>query len=67
MIKNSNRPLLKKIIVLALPVMLSNMLQGAITVIDTIMIGRLGPIPIAAVGMGNTLRLFLLILVRFWE
>ena len=43
--------------------MLSNMLQGALTVIDTIMIGRLGPIPIAAVGMGNTLRLFLLILV----
>ena len=43
--------------------MLSNMLQASITVIDTIMIGRLGPIPIAAVGMGNTLRLFLLILI----
>lgn len=63
MIKNIHPTLLKKIIVLALPVMLSNLLQGAITVIDTIMIGRLGPIPIAAVGMGNTLRLFLLILV----
>ena len=46
---------LKKITLLSLPVMLSNMLQGALTVIDTIMIGRLGPIPIAAVGMGNTL------------
>lgn len=53
--------LLKKIGILALPVMLSNLLQTLITVIDTIMIGQLGPIPIAAVGMGNTLRLFILI------
>lgn len=60
---NIDRSLLKKITLLSLPVMLSNMLQGALTVIDTIMIGRLGPISIAAVGMGNTLRLFLLILV----
>jgi len=43
--------------------MLSNMLQASMAVIDTIMIGQLGPIPIAAVGMGNTLRLFLLILI----
>ena len=27
------------------------------------LIGQLGPIPIAAVGMGNTLRLFLLIMI----
>lgn len=58
-----NISLLKKIGWLSLPVMLSNMLQAAIAVIDTIMIGRLGPISIAAVGMGNTLRLFLLIMV----
>lgn len=43
--------------------MLSNMLQASIAVIDTLMIGQLGPIPIAAVGMGNTLRLFLLIMI----
>ncbi len=58
-----NLALLKKIGILAVPVMLSNMLQASIAVIDTIMIGRLGPIPIAAVGMGNTLRLFLLIMI----
>jgi len=39
------------------------MLQASIAVIDTVMIGQLGPIPIAAVGMGNTLRLFLLIMI----
>lgn len=55
--------MLKKISILAVPVMLSNMLQASIAVIDTIMIGQLGPIPIAAVGMGNTLRLFLLIMI----
>ena len=43
--------------------MLSNLLQTSITAVDTLMIGRLGPIPIAAVGMGNTLRMFLLITV----
>ena len=37
--------LLKKIGILALPVMLSNLLQTLITVIDTVMIGQLGPIP----------------------
>ena len=56
-----NPTLLKKIGILALPVMLSNLLQTLITVIDTIMIGQLGPISIAAVGMANTLRLFILI------
>ena len=43
--------------------MLSNLLQASISVVDTLMIGRLGPLPIAAVGMGNTLRFFLLITV----
>lgn len=42
--------------------MLTNLLQASIAVIDTIMIGQLGPIPIAAVGMGNSLRLFILIM-----
>ena len=55
--------LLRKVAILAFPVMLSNLLQASISVIDTLMIGRLGPLPIAAVGMGNTLRFFLLITV----
>lgn len=48
---------------LAFPAMLTNFLQTAITVVDTLLIGRLGPIPIAAAGMGNILRFFLLITV----
>lgn len=55
--------LLKKISFLALPVMLSNLLQTTVTAIDTLMIGQLGPIPIAAVGLANTVRFFILIAV----
>ncbi|MBX2874315.1 MAG: MATE family efflux transporter [Saprospiraceae bacterium] len=55
--------LLKYIWRLSIPVLLTNLLQTSVTVIDTIMVGRLGPLAIAAVGMGNTLRLMLLIAV----
>lgn len=48
---------------LSLPVLLTNLLQTSVTVIDTYMVGRLGPLAIAAVGMSNTLRLMLLITV----
>ena len=48
---------------LSLPVLLTNLLQTSVTVIDTYMVGRLGPLAIAAVGMSNTLRLMLLIAV----
>ncbi|MDW3652881.1 MAG: MATE family efflux transporter [Bacteroidia bacterium] len=53
---------MSKIWVLALPVLLSNLLQTSVTVVDTFMVGQLGPVPIAAVGMGNTIRMLLLIL-----
>lgn len=53
---------MSKIWVLALPVLLSNLLQTLVTVIDTYMVGQLGPVSIAAVGMGNTIRILLLIL-----
>jgi len=56
-----NKTLLKKISKLAIPVMLSNLLQTVIAAIDMIMIGQLGSIQIAAVGLANTLRLFILI------
>lgn len=61
---NSIQPtLLKKIGLLSLPVMLSNLLQTIIPAVDIFMIGQLGPIAISAVGLGNTLRLFFLIML----
>ncbi len=56
-----DKAILKKIGKLAIPVMLSNLLQTVIAAVDMIMVGQLGPIEIASVGLANTLRLFILI------
>ncbi len=56
-------PLFRQVWTLALPVVLTNLLQTSVNVIDTFMVGRLGPIPIAAVGMGNAIRMLILILL----
>ncbi|MEM7118959.1 MAG: MATE family efflux transporter [Chloroflexota bacterium] len=58
-----NRTLLRKIFKLALPVMLTNLLQSLVGVIDTFMIGRLGELEIAAAGMSNLVRILFLIMV----
>lgn len=52
-----------KIIKLAFPVMLANLLQTTILIADTFMIGRLGPVSIAAVGLSNSIRFFIFIAV----
>ncbi|MCQ2597171.1 MAG: MATE family efflux transporter [Treponema sp.] len=41
------------LIAIAVPVMMQNLLQTFVNMLDTIMIGRLGSIEIAAVGLGN--------------
>ena len=38
-------------------------MQSFVQIIDTLMVGRLGPEEIAAIGLGNTLRMFVFILV----
>lgn len=58
-----DKSLLKQITFLSFPVLLSNLLQTMVTVIDTIMVGRLGPIEIAAIGLGNTVRILLFVTV----
>ena len=54
---------LKQVGRLALPVMLSNLLQSFVNVIDVFMVGRLGPIAIAAVGMSTAIRMLVLVLL----
>lgn len=41
------------LIAIAVPIMLQNLLQNFVNMLDTIMIGRLGSVEIAAVGLGN--------------
>lgn len=43
----------KSLIAIAIPIMLQNLLQTFINMLDTIMVGQLGSVEIAAVGLGN--------------
>lgn len=55
--------LLKEVWRLALPVMLTNLLQSLVDVIDVFMVGRLGPLAIAAVGMSTAIRMLILVMM----
>jgi len=48
---------------LALPVILTNLLQSLVDVIDVLMVGRIGPIAIAAVGMSSAIRMLILVML----
>ena len=48
---------------LAWPVIATNLLQSILNVVDVLMVGRLGPISIAAIGMSNVIRFLVLVLV----
>jgi putative MATE family efflux protein len=54
-------PLLGTVWRLALPVILSNVLISLVNVVDIFMVGRLGPLEIAAVGMATSVRMLVLI------
>ncbi len=57
------KDLLLQVTRLALPVILTNLLQSLVDVIDVFMVGRLGPIAIAAVGMSSALRMLILVMM----
>jgi putative MATE family efflux protein len=46
---------------LSLPVIVANVLQSLVNVADVFLAGRLGPIEIAAVGMGTSVRMLVLV------
>lgn len=54
----------KTLFVIALPIVAQNFLQSLVNIIDTIMVGQLGAVEIAAVGLGNQV-FFLLIMILF--
>lgn len=56
-----NASVLKDVWRLALPVLLTNLLQTSVNVIDVFMVGRLGPFEIAAIGMSQVIRMLLLV------
>jgi putative MATE family efflux protein len=57
------RALIRQVWRLALPVILTNLLQSLVNVVDVFMAGRLGPIAIAAVGMSSAIRMLVLVML----
>jgi putative MATE family efflux protein len=57
-------PFYKRLALLAAPVIVQNFLQSFVNILDTIMVGRLGSVSIAAAGLGNQV-FFLLMSVLF--
>lgn len=53
-----DKPFYKSLFFLAVPVILQNMVNSFINILDTIMVGKLGEVAIAAVGLGNQVFFF---------
>ena len=54
-----DRAFFKLMIALAVPIMLQQALSSVLYLLDNVMVGRLGDVPIAAVGVGNQLTFLL--------
>jgi putative MATE family efflux protein len=59
----SDKDFYKKLFAIAIPIMLQNLVNSFVNVLDTVMIGRLGTVEIAAVGLGNNVFFFYMILL----
>lgn len=49
----------KSLFVIALPIILQNLIQSTVNMLDTLMVGQLGSVEIAAVGLGNQIYILL--------
>jgi putative MATE family efflux protein len=49
----------KSLFVIALPIILQNLMQSTVNMLDTLMVGQLGSVEIAAVGLGNQIYMLL--------
>jgi putative MATE family efflux protein len=54
----------RKLTALSLPIMLQNLLASSLSFIDTLMIGQLGEVQLAAVGLAN--QMFFLVILLFF-
>ncbi|MEM7033790.1 MAG: MATE family efflux transporter [Chloroflexota bacterium] len=63
LLQPETRSLLQRVWRLALPVLLTNLLQSFVSVVDVYMVGRLGPIAIAAIGMSTAIQFLVLVMV----
>ena len=59
-----DKAFIKKLGLLALPIMLNDILNSSVNLLDAVMIGRLGDAPLTAVGLANQI-FFLFIVISF--
>ncbi|MDR2158819.1 MAG: MATE family efflux transporter [Treponema sp.] len=59
-----DRQFYRNLFAIAVPVMLQNLINAFVNMVDTVMVGRLGTVEIAAVGLGNQV-VFLYTLILF--
>jgi putative MATE family efflux protein len=59
-----DRQFYRNLFAIAVPIMFQNLINAFVNMVDTVMIGRLGTVEIAAVGLGNQV-FFLYILILF--
>jgi putative MATE family efflux protein len=59
----NDREFYKTLFAIAVPIMLQNLINSLVNVLDTVMIGRLGTVEIAAVGLGNNVFFFYMIIL----
>jgi putative MATE family efflux protein len=59
----SDKDFYKNLFAIAIPIMLQNLINSFVNVLDTVMIGRLGTVEIAAVGLGNNVFFFYMIIL----
>ncbi|GHU49422.1 MATE family efflux transporter [Spirochaetia bacterium] len=57
----SDKAFYKSLFIIAIPIMLQNLINTLVNILDTIMIGRLGTVEIAAVGLGNQVFFFFIL------
>lgn len=60
----ADRAFYKDLVRIAVPIALQNLITSSVNMLDTIMVGRLGAVELAAVGLGNQIW-FLLMLLLF--
>ncbi|MFA5568567.1 MAG: MATE family efflux transporter [Trueperaceae bacterium] len=54
-------PVLGEVWTMSVPIIFTNLLQTLVNVADVLLVGRLGPIEVAAVGMSQVLRMLMLV------
>ena len=59
----SDRHFFSSLFRIALPIALQNLIYSSVNMLDTIMVGNLGAVELAAVGLGNQVYFLLLILI----